>query len=39
MRPRPSRLTLEALEDAMRSSTRGVRAAARLALGREGAAR
>jgi len=31
--------TLEALEDAMRSSTRGVRAAARLALGREGAAR
>jgi len=31
--------TLAALEDAMRSSTRGVRTAARLALGREGAAR
>ena len=31
--------TLEALEDALRSSSRGVRAAARLALGREGAAR
>jgi hypothetical protein len=31
--------TLGALEDALRSTTRGVRAAARLALGREGAAR
>jgi HEAT repeat protein len=31
--------TLEALEDAQRSSSRGVRAAARLALGREGAPR
>ncbi|HXU87512.1 MAG TPA: HEAT repeat domain-containing protein [Methylomirabilota bacterium] len=31
--------TLEALEDALRSSSRGVRAAARLALGREGAVR
>jgi HEAT repeat protein len=31
--------TMEALEDALRSSSRGVRAAARLALGREGAAR
>jgi HEAT repeat protein len=31
--------TLEALEDATRSGTRGVRAAARLALGREGAVR
>ena len=31
--------TLEALEDAMRSATRGVRAAARQALGRDGAVR
>jgi HEAT repeat protein len=31
--------TLDALEDALRSSSRGVRAAARLALGREGAVR
>jgi hypothetical protein len=31
--------TLDALDDALRSSSRGVRAAARLALGREGAVR
>jgi HEAT repeat protein len=30
---------LDSLDDALRSSSRGVRAAARLALGREGAAR